>query len=298
MEELIENLMTYCTFVRENYFAVTIHTRIHFLDPYMYKLAPFNIHYNPYCVFLKSEPRLWDKCICNQDKIYQKGSRTLFYGMCHCGVCEYVLPFYHGNLQLGFISAGSFADTGEVYKTRIRDIAEKYCLSEKEITACYEQNLVKEVPDAALVNTLLSPMAAMLELLYIRSKELRNEEHDGENNYLHSRIVRHIRSNYMTPIRVEDIAHDCHFSPSYITKLFKKKEGKTIGEYLRDVRMEEAELLLKNTRLPVQELSALVGFADANYFTAVFTKRHGISPLAYRKQFLKQPECTEAETPG
>ena len=92
----------------------------------------------------------------------------------------------------------------------------------------------------------------------------------------------------MTPIRVEDIAHDCHFSPSYVAKLFKKKEGKTIGEYLRDVRMEEAELLLKNTRLPVQELSALVGFTDANYFTAVFTKRHGISPLAYRKKASRQ----------
>ena len=52
-------------------------------------------------------------------------------------------------------------------------------------------------------------------------------------------------------------------------------------------RIEDAKTLLENTKLSVTEISYSVGFADSNYFSNIFKKSVGLSPLAYRKKITE-----------
>ena len=66
-------------------------------------------------------------------------------------------------------------------------------------------------------------------------------------------------------------------------KQFHKYTGKSIMEFVRDIRMEKACYLLKNTDLSVSEISAQVGFYDYNYFCRTFKKQIGMPAKKYRK---------------
>ena len=68
---------------------------------------------------------------------------------------------------------------------------------------------------------------------------------------------------------------------------FNKYYGKSIRQCLTELRIEDAKTLLENTKLSVTEISYSVGFADSNYFSNIFKKSVGLSPLAYRKKITE-----------
>mgnify|MGYP003319274626 CR=1 FL=1 len=57
----------------------------------------------------------------------------------------------------------------------------------------------------------------------------------------------------------------------------------TIGEYLLKVRLDNAKFLLLNTNKSIENIAESCGFSSANYFSLMFKRKIGISPLNYRK---------------
>ena len=94
----------------------------------------------------------------------------------------------------------------------------------------------------------------------------------------------YIQKNYSTPLNVEDICKHLGCSGSYFSHAFKRGAGLGFREYLINIRIENAKRLLTLSELNVTEIAFSVGFSDSNYFTSLFKKKSGISPLAYRKQ--------------
>ena len=84
-------------------------------------------------------------------------------------------------------------------------------------------------------------------------------------------------------ISISDIAENLHFNPNYLMRVFKNKTEMSILEYIVKVRMEAAKKILKGTRLPVREISYMVGYTDCVYFTKVFHKEIGVTPTQFRK---------------
>jgi AraC-like DNA-binding protein len=72
-------------------------------------------------------------------------------------------------------------------------------------------------------------------------------------------------------------------TPSYLSVQFKKETSQTITDYIQNVRLEHAILLLNSTSDSIQEIASLCGFPDSNYFTRVFKKKKGLTPKEYRK---------------
>lgn len=69
----------------------------------------------------------------------------------------------------------------------------------------------------------------------------------------------------------------------YMNRIFKKVNGQTIFSYLTQTRLEHAKMLLQNTSMKVAEIGKRVGFPDEYYFSRVFKKHIGISPIAYAR---------------
>lgn len=112
-------------------------------------------------------------------------------------------------------------------------------------------------------------------------------EKSGQQSFtpLHVRqLIEYIDSNYTKPISIDDLAKHSQRSKSGITGLFRKHYGKTPMQLIIRKRIDNACELLATTSLPVGEIGRLSGIDDQFYFSKLFKKMIGHSPLAYRKQ--------------
>ncbi len=93
----------------------------------------------------------------------------------------------------------------------------------------------------------------------------------------------YISAHYAEDISLQDVADHVHLNSSYFSTLFKKKQGQGFNEYLVSYRIEMAKRLLAETNLSIANVGKQVGYADAAYFSKLFTKVVGIRPKDFRK---------------
>lgn len=75
-----------------------------------------------------------------------------------------------------------------------------------------------------------------------------------------------------------------NLSPSRLRHLFKGETGLTPNQFIKEVRLNEAERLLRTTFLRVKEIMNRVGFLDESHFGHEFKKAYGASPSTYRSK--------------
>ncbi|MDU0354375.1 AraC family transcriptional regulator [Paraglaciecola aquimarina] len=103
-----------------------------------------------------------------------------------------------------------------------------------------------------------------------------------KNRELVDRAISFIKANFNSEIEIAEIANYTGVSDSYLIRTFKKVKGKTINQYVTCYRVQRAQKLLKNHT--VVETSRAVGFKNPSYFSTVFKKQIGMSPLHYQQQ--------------
>jgi len=83
-------------------------------------------------------------------------------------------------------------------------------------------------------------------------------------------------------ITLEGFAKEFGYSTYYLSKKFKAETGQTFKDYLRNLRLERAKYLLRNSRLSILQISEKLQFCSASYFSDSFRKEYGISPRNFR----------------
>ena len=101
-------------------------------------------------------------------------------------------------------------------------------------------------------------------------------------NVIHQ-SVQYIGTHYAQRLTLEDMARRVYLSPAYFSRIFKEETGETFTAYLSRVRIDRSLELLRRKELRLADIAQLVGFEDQSYFTRVFKKRMGVSPLRYRE---------------
>lgn len=96
-------------------------------------------------------------------------------------------------------------------------------------------------------------------------------------------IKAYLDTNYTEKISLDDLASKFYINKYYLTRIFKEQYGNTINAYILELRITKAKHLLRFTDMPIENISAAVGISDANYFTRIFRKIEGSTPLSYRK---------------
>lgn len=114
------------------------------------------------------------------------------------------------------------------------------------------------------------------------------------NNLLIMRAKEYIDLNYRRKFTLTDMANALYISPNYLSDLFKKHTGMKFSDYLLEVRMEKSKEYLMDVQYKVGDISALVGFSDARYFSSTFRKRYGMSPLEFRNRYAAGLESSDA----
>lgn len=84
------------------------------------------------------------------------------------------------------------------------------------------------------------------------------------------------------PVNVQLIAQRLRISPNYLSAIFKAETGIRLTEYITNVKMREAARLLRESNKNILEITALIGYDNANYFSRSFKKQYGLTPSEYR----------------
>lgn len=96
-------------------------------------------------------------------------------------------------------------------------------------------------------------------------------------------ISQYIRTNFNKDITLKSLSRDFAMSESHLSRRFKEVSGIGINEYITYVRIMNAEKLLRSRKMPITKVAAACGFNDSNYFSTVFKRIKGITPLKYSK---------------
>jgi len=122
-------------------------------------------------------------------------------------------------------------------------------------------------------------LASMLQEL---ARKIRSEENNTSMKYA-LLAVKLLHTKMQENVKIEDIAQEIGINSSYLQRLFKKEKGCTMIEYLNNIRIEHAKVLLAVTEDPVIDVAMATGYNSRQHFSHVFSRIAGISPQEYRK---------------
>lgn len=96
----------------------------------------------------------------------------------------------------------------------------------------------------------------------------------------------YIRKNISRSLSRTEIAEAVFLNPEYLSHLFKKETGSSLGDFILEEKMIAAKSLLKDTNIKVSVIASKVGFSNFSYFSSVFKKSTGLTPIEYRALWL------------
>lgn len=156
-------------------------------------------------------------------------------------------------------------------------------------------NLEKDNAVASLVTRLFNTWTEKKTGYIIKSKSLflnliyniivsSNDTNLLLNEYSNlQRAIRYIHSNYSGDIRLDDLCSASNYSPTHIRRLFLKYFGLSPVKYITKYRIERAIFLLNyDNNYSVTQIAHMVGFNDICYFSKIFKKTTGFTPLEYK----------------
>lgn len=115
--------------------------------------------------------------------------------------------------------------------------------------------------------------------------------HDHEEvkaNILIKKVIDYMNAHLADrDMSIKLLADEVYLTPTYLSSLFKKTTGSTIGQYLTEIRMNRAQELLTDPGWKLYQVAEMVGFEDANYFAKTFKKKTGMLPSEYRESKLQ-----------
>lgn len=96
-------------------------------------------------------------------------------------------------------------------------------------------------------------------------------------------IVEWIDTRLDQPLRIEDVARYSGYSKRHLQRLFFQHESVSLGEYIRERKMQCAARDLRETMLTIRVIGCRYGYSSQQIFTRIFTRRFSMAPGLYRK---------------
>ncbi len=93
---------------------------------------------------------------------------------------------------------------------------------------------------------------------------------------------KYVLQNVDKRIMLQDVAHHINISPNYLSALFKKQYNQNFVDYINMTKMEHACELIQEKKYRIYEISYMLGFENAYYFTKVFKRHVGLTPTEYQ----------------
>jgi two-component system, response regulator YesN len=148
-----------------------------------------------------------------------------------------------------------------------------------------------EIPELNSIETILSnvkTIAQLREQTYkVLSQVMAYRDTVSIKQYTHliRQAKEYIQLHYThSELTLGDVASHVNMSASHFSGIFSQETHQTFKDYLTKVRITKAKELLRSTSLKSAEIAYKVGYSDPHYFSSVFKKNTGLSPIEFRVQ--------------
>lgn len=115
----------------------------------------------------------------------------------------------------------------------------------------------------------------------------------GNNDALMERIMKSVNKNLGNPdFNVEELTNDVGISRAQLHRKMKEITGISAGEFIRNLRLEQAARLIVEGKINITQVAYNVGFNNQTHFSTIFKKHFGMSPTEYaeKKASAAKPE--------
>lgn len=97
-------------------------------------------------------------------------------------------------------------------------------------------------------------------------------------------LKNYIQNHFKDDINLNVIAQKLNYSSAWLTKIFCQYYDTTPSRYLMNLRIAQAKnLLAHNHELSIKQIGEMAGYQDQGYFSRIFKKNTGLSPVEYRE---------------
>ena len=144
----------------------------------------------------------------------------------------------------------------------------------------------------------LTPLAAEalgLELLSVAARQFTpaRSRHDSREPPRDAppwlaRVRERLHDDFADAPTLDALARIARVHPGHLTRVFRRHYGRSIGAYLRDLRLEWTARRLVTSDEPLIAIAGAAGFADQSHFTRAFKARFGCTPGRYRSRESKR----------
>lgn len=107
-------------------------------------------------------------------------------------------------------------------------------------------------------------------------------ERVGSTNAAILDAVEAMRAHVAEPLPLGRLAETAGLSPRQLNRLFREKLGRSTMRYYREMRLDKAQSLLRNSPLTLTEIALATGFASSSHFSRAYAEHFGQPPSAYR----------------
>ena len=152
--------------------------------------------------------------------------------------------------------------------------------------SCLEEADRRSFPiDKIIEVTNCTDIDQLENMVLIQAKEIIRLLIGKQKKYSDSvfKIMQYMEARYAEPVTLDELANHVHMNRSYISHLFKKETGRNINAYLLEFRMEKAKILLESSNHNIQDICCQIGIPDSAYFSKVFKKYTGFTPIEFRR---------------
>lgn len=152
-----------------------------------------------------------------------------------------------------------------------------YCFSE----------LINELKDMIFRTERPLPSSIALAIFYDILAEHVRPPVDFELNVHVEAAKEYMIKNFRRKLSVKDVANELHLSDRYLYNLFIKHEGISPKQYIDNLRVDKAKLMLSDKNKSITEISEFLGFSDVLSFSRFFSSHNGgIPPSVYRASVI------------
>jgi transcriptional regulator GlxA family with amidase domain len=110
-----------------------------------------------------------------------------------------------------------------------------------------------------------------------------NEADSSHHDEVVAEVQQRLQSNLSAPQSIAELAAAVEMSPRTLSRRFKRATGLTPLSYLQSLRIAGAKDLLRHSNLAVGDIAWQLGIQDVSYFSQLFRRQCGMSPLKYRE---------------
>ena len=140
-------------------------------------------------------------------------------------------------------------------------------------------SLLSDINHAPVLEDITTRILTLINLVF------REIDGDCGDVKMISKVTSYILDHYQCEhLSIHSIAKRMYLTPNYLSQLFKNETGKTIHQYITEVRIDQAKQYLKDSTIKLNQISKSVGYGDAKYFAKVFEKAAGMKPKEFREK--------------